>query len=373
MGKRLASLLLLLLLSAAAFAQSPKWSEKTAREWYARQPWLVGCNYVTGNAVNQIEMWSGDTFDANRINMELNWAQSIGLNTVRVFLHDQVWQQGPWNLEQRMNRFLRIADSHNMRVIFVLFDSCWDPFPQAAARQRAPKPGVHNSGWVQSPGAKALMDPAREHEILEYVRQLILYFNKDKRILGWDLWNEPDNLNTASYGPTEPKDKVGLIQALLPKVYQYARAGWPTQPLTSAVWQGDWSSPDKLSPIQRIQIEQSDIISFHSYDPSEEFEKRVKWLETYRRPILCTEYMARPLGGTFQTILPIAKKYRVAAFNWGLTAGKTQTYLPWDTWQHPYTDEDKPAVWFHDILTDDGKPYSQEEVDFLRRITAAKP
>ncbi|MGA7962303.1 MAG: hypothetical protein WCA33_11465, partial [Candidatus Acidiferrales bacterium] len=63
----------------------------------------------------------------------------------------------------------------------------------------------------------------------------------------------------------------------------------------------------------------------------------------------------------------IAKKYHVAAINWGLVEGKSQTYLPWDSWQHPYTDR-QPAVWFHDIFRTGGTPYRQEEVDFIRAI-----
>jgi hypothetical protein len=188
-------------------------------------------------------------------------------------------------------------------------------------------------------------------------------------VLAWDLWNEPDNLNVGSYGASDPQGKAERVAALLPRVYEYARAAMPTQPLTSGVWQGDWSSPDKLSPVARLQIDLSDVISFHSYGPPEEFEKRVKWLQAYGRPILCTEYMARPLGSTFQSILPIAKKYGLAAYNWGFVNGKTQTNLPWDSWQHAYTDSE-PPVWFHDVLTADGKPYRPEEADFLRQITA---
>ena len=117
----------------------------------------------------------------------------------------------------------------------------------------------------------------------------------------------------------------------------------------------------------KIQLEMSDVVSFHNYDKAEEFEKRILWLQQYHRPIICTEYMARGNGSTFQGSLPIAKKYHVAAINWGLVAGKTQTYLPWDSWAHPYTDRE-PAVWFHEIFRTDGTPYRQEEADFIRKL-----
>lgn len=357
----------LVLLASTSLAQSVKWSEDKANEWHSRQPWLVGANYIPATAINQLEMWQNDTFDIDRINLEFIWAESLGMNTMRVFLHDLVWKQDPSGFRKRIERFLSVAKKHRIKPIFVLFDSCWDPFPELF-HQRPPQPGIHNSRWVQSPGANALADPKQEARILDYVANVILAFADDDRILAWDVWNEPDNLNTSSYGRVERPDKLKLVEKLLPKVFQYARSGRPSQPVTSGVWQGDWSSPDKLTAIQKIQLEQSDIISFHSYDKPEEFEKRVKWLQQWKRPILCTEYMARGNGSTFEGVLPIAKQYKVAAINWGLVAGKTQTWLPWDSWEKPYTGGRQPAVWHHDIFRSNGVPYDQAEVDFIKGI-----
>ena len=126
-----------------------------------------------------------------------------------------------------------------------------------------------------------------------------------------------------------------------------------------------------MTPLARIQIEESDVISFHNYDWPEVFEEKIRELQQFRRPIICTEYMARGNGSTFDTILPIAHKYRVGAINWGLVAGKSQTYLPWDSWQHPYVDR-QPAIWFHDVFHSDGKPYRQREVEIIRTLTSEK-
>ncbi|HEV7511700.1 MAG TPA: cellulase family glycosylhydrolase [Candidatus Acidoferrum sp.] len=345
-----------------------RWTEKAANDWYARQPWLVGSNYTPATAINQLEMWQADTFDPQRIDLELGWAQSIGLNTMRVFLHDLPWQQDAHGFRTRIDTFLQIANKHHIKPLFVLFDSCWDPDPRLG-KQREPRPGVHNSGWVQSPGAKALQDSAQYSRLEAYVIGVVGAFAADERVLGWDVWNEPDNTNQGSYGNLEPKNKVALVLELLPKVFDWARSAHPSQPLTSGVWKGAWSSSEKLDPLEKIQIERSDIISFHSYDKPEEFEKRIVWLQPYRRPILCTEYMARGNGSTFEGSLPVAKKYHVAAINWGLVAGKTQTYLPWDSWQHPYTDGE-PAVWFHEIFRNDGTPYQLQEVHFIRDLIA---
>jgi hypothetical protein len=115
-----------------------------------------------------------------------------------------------------------------------------------------------------------------------------------------------------------------------------------------------------------IQLALSDVISLRQ---PQEFEKRIQWLEAYHRPILCTEYMARGNKSTFAGTLPVAKKYKVAAINWGLVAGKTQTFLPWDSWKSPYVDRE-PAIWFHEVFRTDGKPYLPDEVAFIKQITA---
>jgi hypothetical protein len=365
--KSMMVLAIMCLLSAGSHAQANRWPEKQAADWYAKQPWLVGSNYIPANAINELEMWQADTFDPKRIDLELGWAEAIGLNTMRVFLHDLPWQQDAAGFQKRIDTFLQIAAKHHIKPLFVLFDSCWDPQPQLG-KQHAPKPGVHNSGWVQSPGAKALQDPSQYPRLEAYVNGVVGAFAKDDRILGWDVWNEPDNGNSGSYKDLEPKNKNELVVALLPKAFAWARAAHPTQPLTSGVWKDDWSVPEKLGPGAKIQIETSDVISFHSYDKPEVFEKRILSLQQYHRPLICTEYMARGNGSTFQGSLPIAKKYNVGAINWGLVAGKTQTYLPWDSWEHPYTDRE-PSVWFHEIFRTDGKPYSAEEIELIKRLT----
>jgi hypothetical protein len=353
-----------LLLSAAAIAQPHHWSDAEANDWYAKQPFLIGSNYVPQTAVNQLEMWQADTFDPVVIDRELGWAQALGMNTMRVFLHDLLWQRDSAGFEKRINAFLKLADKHKIRIIFVLFDSVWSPFPSLGP-QRAPRPGVHNSQWVQSPGAAALMDPKQYERLFAYVQGILTDYAHDKRIVAWYLWNEPDNTNGSNFGNTDAAHKEALVKTLLPKVFEYARAAIPDQPLTSGVWRGDWSAPEKLSAVEKIQLENSDIVTFHNYDKPEEFEKRIQWLQAWHRPIVCTEYMARPRGSTFQTILPIARKYNVGAINWGFVAGKTQTYLPWDSWQHPYTDR-PPDMWFHDILHPNGSPYSPAEAAAIR-------
>jgi hypothetical protein len=356
-----------ILLSLTAFAETQRWSAEKANAWYQQQPWLLGSNYIPADAINELEMWQAESFDPQQIDKELGWAQGLGMNTMRVFLHDLPWKQDPAGFKQRIDTFLTIADKHKIKPLFVIFDSCWDPMPKLGP-QHPPIPGVHNSGWVQAPGAAALEDPKQYPRLKEYVQGVVGAFANDNRILGWDLWNEPDNTNNSSYGKQEPKNKAELVLALLPQVFAWAREVNPSQPLTSGVWKGDWSSPEKLDAMAKIQLEQSDVISFHNYSWPEDFEKKVTWLESYHRPIICTEFMARPAGSTFDTILPIAKKHKVGAINWGFVVGKTQTNLPWDSWQRPYTLEQPPA-WFHEVFHADGTPYREREAEIIRELT----
>jgi hypothetical protein len=354
-----------------AAAQTARWPEQKANAWYAQQPWLVGSNYVPKSAINQLEMWQQATFDPDQIEKEFTWAEAMGMNTMRVFLHDLLWQQDAAGFQKRIDRFLAIASRHHIRPLFVLFDSCWDPLPHLGP-QHPPIPGVHNSGWVQSPGAAALGDANQYPRLKAYVHGLVGAFAKDERILAWDVWNEPGSDNAGSYPKEELKDKMVRVTALLPQVFAWAREANPVQPLTSGVWAVD-TSPDgaNLGELQQIQLRESDIVTFHNYSWPEYFKSQVRWLKKYNRPVICTEYMARPAGSTFDTVLPIAKQERVGAINWGFVAGKTQTYLPWESWEHPYV-LSQPPVWFHEVLHADGTPYRQAEVDLIRELTGKK-
>lgn len=358
--------LAVLLLSPALAAE--RWTEQQAHEWYNRQPWLVGANYIPANAINQLEMWQAESFDPATIDKELGWAQSIGMNTMRVYLHNLLWEQDAKGFKQRIDAFLAIAAKHNIKPIFVLFDSCWDPEPKLGP-QHPPIPGVHNSGWVQAPGRARLEDAAGYPKLREYVQGVVGAFAKDSRILAWDVWNEPDNDGGGNYPKHVGKQK--FVENLLGQVFDWARSQQPMQPLTSGVWHNDdWSSLAKLNPIEKIQITQSDVISFHDYSWSEVLERRVKQLQGYGRPLLCTEYMARGNGSTFDNSLPLGKRYNVAMVNWGLVDGKTQTRMPWDSWKKPYTLEE-PTLWFHEVFRADGKPYRAAETELIKRLTSS--
>ena len=359
----------LLLAAFSSFAgpseAGERWSVEKASTWYSNQRWPIGCNYIPSSAINQLEMWQAETFDIPTIDRELGWARGLGFSTVRVFLHDLVWKKDQIVFLRRMERFLEVAERHQIKVMFVLFDSCWDPSP-ALGPQRGPKAGLHNSGWVQSPGLEILKDPAKQDELEGYVKGVLGYFQADDRVLAWDLFNEPDNANGSSYGKQEPPEKPDLALRLLRKSFAWARDVDPTQPLTSGVWAGDWS-PEKASKTARLQFEQSDIISFHNYGKLDELKGRVAVLRKLGRPLVCTEYMARPAGSTFDPNLGYLHEQGIGAYNWGFVDGKSQTIYPWDSWRKAYDKE--PPVWFHDIFREDGTPYDPKEVAYIRSLT----
>ncbi len=356
-----------LMLAAVPAHARERWTPDQANAWYDKQPWLVGANYAPANAINQLEMWQAESWDPKMIDKELGWAQSIGMNTMRVFLHDQLWKQDAKGFTKRIDQFLTLAQRHRIKPLFVLFDSVWDPNPMLGP-QHPPIPGVHNSGWVQGPGMAGLRDASRYPMYKAYVQGVIGAFAKDQRVLGWDVWNEPDN-DSVQYQGQEGKEP--LVRALLAQVFQWARDANPTQPLTSGVWTGkDWTPNGQNSPMETLQLNQSDVVSFHDYSWPETFEARVKMLQPYGRPILCTEYMARGNGSTFDGSLPVGKRYNVAMMNWGFVDGKTQTRLPWDSWKKPYVLEE-PTIWFHEVFRADGTPYRQAETDLIKRMAAA--
>jgi Cellulase (glycosyl hydrolase family 5) len=329
----------------------PVWTTTTAGKWYDRQGWLRGCDFIPSTAINQLEMWQAETFDTATISRELGYAQSIGLNCMRVFLHHLAWQEDPAGFKRRMNQYLTIAKSKNIKTIFVFFDDCWNESYHAGT-QPLPKPGIHNSGWLRDPG-KLFYDDSSLVQVLEtYVKDILTTFKNDPRILLWDLYNEPGNSNYQN---------KSLV--LLSKVFQWSREVNPDQPLSAGIWNKD------LSDLNTFQLSESDVITYHNYEDEKSHLLVIDSLRKFGRPLICTEYMARLRGSTFFNIMPLLKKERVAAINWGLVSGKTNTKYAWDT---PIPDGSEPNIWFHDIFRPDGTPYSQKEVDFISELTGVK-
>lgn len=344
---RLLAIAALLLVSATTPPRAV-WSKQKANAWYLTKGWLRGSDFIPSTAINQLEMWQEPTFDAPTIDRELGYAQGIGLNCMRVFLHHVAWQEDPKGFKTRMDKYLEIAGKHHIQTIFVFFDDCWNPTYHAGTQPK-PKPGIHNSGWLRDPGKLYYDEPKLADTLETYVKDILTTFKHDKRILLWDLYNEPGNSNYR-------KKSLRLLE----KVFRWGREIDPDQPLSAGVWSAG------LPVLNAYQLSHSDVITYHNYEIPEKHQKCIDTLRKYGRPRICTEYMARPRGSTFFNIMPMLKKEDVAAINWGLVTGKTNTKYAWDT---PMPDGAEPKVWFHDIFRPDGTPYDPKEVAFIKSLT----
>lgn len=322
-----------------------RWSKNRVRAWARGQPWRVGCNYIPANAINQLEMWQEESFDEATIDRELGWAEALGFNALRVYLHDLLWTTDAEGFKRRIERFLAIAERHGMVVMPVFFDDCWGEEPKAG-RQPDPVPGVHGSGWVQSPGLMVLNAPGRWDHLKAYVQDILRHFADDPRILLWDLFNEA--------GHNKPEE---LPLRLLEAVFHWAREIDPSQPLTAPLW---WDLP-KINDFLRRNV---DVVTFHHYVEAPSLRRLITRLKRRRRPVLCTEWLRRPRS-TVQTHLPIFRRSGVGCFNWGLVSGKTQTIYGWGSKEGAA----EPAVWFHDLLREDGSPFDEEERLLFQRLT----
>jgi hypothetical protein len=324
-----------------------KWSKEKAAGWYAKHNWITGANFNPSTAINQLEMWQEDTFDPETIDRELGYAESIGFNTMRVYLHSLAYKADPSGFKKRMDIYLGIADKHGIKTLFVIFDDVWGKNPKAG-KQPEPVTGTHNSGWMQDPGDPAHQNLAGFPALEVYVKDVLKTFANDSRILMWDLYNEPGNTG-----------KLITSMPLLQKVFLWGREVNPSQPLTAGLWRWDFQE------LNAFQAQNSDILSYHHYEDAEKHQHIINLLKTHSRPMVCTEYMARTNNSRFSNILPLLKKENIGAINWGLVAGKSNTKYAWNT---PILDGSEPIEWFHEVFRKDGTPYHQDEVDLIKKL-----
>lgn len=346
----LSVLLLLFIISCYAQGRTAVWPAARANAWYAAHPWMSGANFIPSTAINQLEMWQADTFDPATIDKELGWAEGIGFNTMRVFLHHLAWQENKPGFKKRVDQYLAIANKHHIKTIFVFFDDCWNPNPKTG-KQPEPKTGVHNSGWARDPGVDITI-PAEYHALELYVKDILTTFAHDKRILLWDLYNEPGN-----------SDLGYRSMPLLQHVFTWARQVNPDQPLSAGLWA--WN----LEQLTAYQALNSDVVTYHDYTEADSHRKTIQLLKSHGRPVICTEYMARRNNSRFETVMPMLKKENIGAINWGLVAGKTNTIYAWDT---PIADGSEPKEWFHDIFRKDGSVYKPGEVQVIKELNGKK-
>ena len=323
--------------------------------------WRFGANFTPSTAINQLEMWQAETFDPETIRRELGYAAGIGMNIMRVYLHDLLWEQDSAGFLRRMEQYLAIAAKHRIKTMFVFFDDCWSP-DFTLGKQPDPKPRTHNSGWVQSPGNRVADDPSQWGRLEAYVKDILTKFGNDERVILWDLYNEPGNGKSGDH-VTKSGLRVNASLPLLKAVFQWAREANPSQPLTA----GAWCFSEEFHDLNKFMFDNSEVVTFHAYNKPGELRERINFIRYIApgRPLLCSEYMARPAGSTFKECLPIFKECGISAINWGLVAGKTNTIYPWG-WNES---KGEPERYFHDVFFPDGRLLYPEEAEVFASVT----
>ena len=356
-----------------------RWSTDKANAWWAVTGWTCGFNFLPSTAVNFLEMWHPDTFDRATIKRELGWAAELGFNALRVNLHYLVWKHDAEGLAERLDWLMATADALGLRTVPCFFDDCgFGGFEPTYGPQPDPIPGVHNSRAVASPGRAALLDGSEWAGYEAYVREIVGRFRTDPRVLVWDLYNEPGNRMifrpdaSEIYAPDFSTQSLALMQ----DSFAWARAETPAQPLTVAAWvtptTGSTADPYQ-TVIDQAALSLSDIVTFHAYWDNANLQRFIAYLSRLGRPMLCTEWMARPVGSRIDDQLSVFQTNNVGCFQWGLVKGRTQTHLPWPAdlvAQHGGAAD--RSVWFHDLFRENGEAYDPNETDFLKRLLCAQ-
>lgn len=339
-----------------------RWSSQRAAVWAETSGWLFGCNFTPSTSGNQLEMWSPATFDLDTIERELSWAAGLGMNVVRVYLHDLLWSDDSDGLLGRLEQVLAVAAANGIRMMPVLLDGVWNPNPQLGV-QGDPVPGVHNSMWVQSPGSSILYREEAWDSLVPYVQGVTSRFKHDERIVAWDLFNEPDQLDIDTIVAGNRDAKSAASVGLAAHVFDWVREVDPSQPLTIGLWEYVDATPAE-SPLNELILERSDVTSFHCYFAESQLRSVLSSLKSHGRPMVCTEWLARSEGSTVD-LLEVFNEEGVGAINWGLVDGRTQTKRPWRTWWEA-VDDNEP--WFHELLHADGTPYDVDEIAVIRSV-----
>ncbi len=334
-----------------------QWTPEQAREWWADKEWPVGCCFVPSYAVNQFEMWQDETFNIPVLDKEFGICEELGFNLVRIYLHEKLWWADAEGFKNKINKVLDLCASHGLKVTFTFCTNGGKE--QELGPQPEPRQGIHGGGqWCCSPSTEMMNNPELWPRFKEYLQDILRTYKDDDRILYWCLQNEPENIK-------KDRDPLEWMKAL----YEWAWEVRPSQPLSSPVWQrpGFHGTATKLDQIV-VALGYSDIITFHCYYGPDELETFIKMLSRFRRPMVCQEYMGRTLGSTFEFCMPILKREKVGALNWGLVEGKCKYRYPWG--HKP--EQGEPEIWFHSIFWEDYTPWRESEVLFIKNETADK-
>ncbi len=357
----------LFLFSTCVFAREV-WTDEQAKQWIAKQKYRAGVNYIPSYAVNQIELWQKETFDIKTIDREFALMRATGFNAVRVFLSDLVFESNPDGFMERFEEFLKTADKYGIGTMVVFFTN--GGTDDAKLGKQVVPSQSHNPGWKKQPSYSILGDKSKWGILEKFVKTVVGKYAKDPRVICWDIFNEPGNiksLHIVGGAKNLSDDRIKHLKRcsldLIRESAEWARSCDPQQPVTFGLYKYKGGEEEKI--FNPLQISQSDVISYHTYAPLIDHMRIIKKIRKHTsKPIMCTEWMGRIRGSTFNPILSFHKNNNIWSFPFGFVAGKTQTWRPWPNDDTP----EMQGIWFHDIYKSDHTPYCPEEVEYIKRI-----
>ena len=352
-----------------------KWSKERAWEWYNSRPWIRGCNYMSADCVNRVDMWQALHFDKiyAQTEEELKIMQELGFNSVRLILEYVVWKEEHDSFLERFEKYLALYHKYGISCMIVLANDCMPPktelWKMPYVGEQTYDIGYHGGrkhsqhGRHEGPAPHYYFDdPELCEDYFRMVTEIVTKYKDDPRILMWDLFNEPGNSR-----------REAITMPYLVRMFETVRAIDPIQPLSVAAW---WFDPDDFhtSEVNQYALDNSDIITYHNYGSYEEHIKVIKYLKSYGRPIINTEWLARITGNTVFDNFPLFYLENIGCYNWGFVAGKYQTYEPYEFHWQWYADDPKAPIdftkWFHDLIRPSGRPYDPRETELIKRFCA---
>lgn len=355
--------------------ETKQWSKERIWDWYDKELWLRGCNFMGSDCANRIDQWQELGFEERlkTADRELKLAAETGFNTVRLILEYIIWKEDHDAFMKRLDRYLNTAYKYGIRCMLVFGNDCMlpkdDPNSHLHAGEQHFDIGYHggrkrsqHSSLNTEPGYSLLDEPDEVEHIYRWVEEIIDTYKNDPRVVVWDLYNEAGNTRRGEL--TKPHIK---------RFFEIARDVAPMQPLTSCVWRMNGDPNQKLADVERFALEHSDIISYHNYGDYVTNVKIIANLKRLGRPILCTEWLGRVQHNTVQEIFPLFFVEKIGCYNWGFVAGKYQTYEPWENiWEAYYSgrriDYDF-TKWFHDLYRFNLRPYDPGEIDLIKDLS----
>lgn len=260
---------------------------------------LRGANYVPSYARNDVQIWMD--YDAAVVDRELGYAERLKLNTVRVFLQVAVYEQDPQRFLDNFESFLSLCENHHIRMMPVIFDSCFGDFPDLGK--------YRDKDWMACPGQNRL-GPEHWPAMRKFVRDVVGEHKDDRRIVMWDVMNEPTC--TSFYQKEEDKQRIHTFvwQAL-----DWVKAQKPSQPRTVGMM---FSS--ELPLVQ----DKVDVLAFHNYrrDLREDIQGVRAIARKLGKPAIINEVVRNDQPAPYA--MPILYEEKIGWCFWELMLGSTQ-------------------------------------------------